>query len=190
MTSKGAGDSLRGDPSKAASRVGIWVSLAAFTRLAKHLLIGPMQVVNFPLAFAMLAGYLDGASAGFFVGFLSFLVSDSFLGIGLWTFVDGLFAGLMGSLMGALRGINASWKILFSLSYLLTLSYDILTSWVLYMAFGLTPLHSLLMGIVGLFLPAGGGSGFMIGPITETLTALSFSLLVAELRKRSIDQTS
>ena len=177
-------EGLNSDPSRVVSRVGIWTSLGVFTRLAKHLLIGPMQVVNFPLVFAMLAGYLDGMLVGFSVGFLSFLISDSFLGIGLWTFVDGFFAGLMGSLAGTLRGISVNWKLTFSISYLLTLFYDILTSWVLYMAFGLPPLQSLVIGIVGLFLPAGGGSGFMIGPITEVLTALSFSLLVIELRRR------
>ncbi|MEM0036132.1 MAG: hypothetical protein QXU23_01195 [Candidatus Korarchaeum sp.] len=171
-------------PSRVASRVGIWVSLSVLTRLGKHLLIGPMQVINLPLLFTMLAGYFDGVLVGFTVGFLSFLISDSFLGIGLWTFVDGFIAGLVGSLTSIFRGVANSKRISFFLSYSLTLSYDILTSWILYMAFGLTPLHSLIVGITGLFLPAGGGSAFMIGPITEALTALSFSLLVSELRRR------
>lgn len=173
-------------PSRVASRVGMWVSLSVFTRLAKHTLIGPMQLINLPLLFTMLAGYFDGMLAGFAVGFLSFLLSDSFLGIGIWTLADGFIAGLVGSLARVLRGaMGIRWKILFVSSYLLTLFYDILTSWILYMTFGLAPLHSLVIGIMGLFVPAGGGNAFMIGPTTELLTALSFSLLVIELNRRN-----
>ncbi|MDW8035622.1 MAG: hypothetical protein RMI85_04115 [Candidatus Korarchaeum sp.] len=179
--------SLKDDPSRMASRVGIWTSLSVFARLAKHLLIGPMQVINLPLIFTMLAGYFDGASVGFIVGFLSFLISDSFLGMGLWTLVDGFIAGLIGSLMGIFRRVmNAKLKILFVSSYLFTLSYDILTSWLLYMAFGLAPLNALVIGIIGLFLPVSGGNVLAIGPITEALTAISFSLLVVELKRRKI----
>jgi len=176
-----------GASSRIVSRAGIWVSLGVLTRIAKHLLIGPMQVINLPLLFTMLAGCLDGASMGLIVGFLSFLASDAFLGIGLWTLVDGLIAGLAGSIMGILGRVSLGWGMAFLLSYILTLAYDILTSWILYMAFGLAPLHSLIMGIIGLFLPTGGGSVFMIGPVTEISTALSFSLLVVELRRRSLD---
>ena len=173
-------------PSYVTSRIGIWVSLSVLARIAKHLLIGPMQVINLPLIFAMVAGYLDGTLYGFIVGFLSFLISDSFLGIGIWTFVDGLIAGLVGTVSGTIRGRDFCLWELSVISYLLTFTYDVLTSCLLYMAFGLDPLISLITGLLGLFIPAGGGSAFMIGPITETITALTFSILVLELKKRSL----
>ncbi len=165
--------------SKVTAQIGVWSALAVAARIGKHALVGPLQFVNLPLLFTMLAGMLYGSSVGFGVGFLSFLVSDSILGLGIWTLVDGGLAGAIGVLWAKLR-IKGRVS-LFIIAYLSTFLYDISTSWILYMIFGFSPVEAFILGFVGLFLPVAGGGAIAIGPTTEATTSLLLSILALRL---------
>ncbi len=169
--------------SNVTAKIGVWSALAVVARLGKHLLVGPLQFINIPLLFTMLSGIMYGAEVGLGVGFLSFLVSDSFLGLGIWTIVDGSIAGFIGALWSKIppRGRTS----LFIFAYLSTLVYDIMTSWILYMVFGFGPLEALVVGILGLFIPVAGGGAIAIGPTTEAATALLLSILATKLVRKN-----
>ncbi len=161
--------------SKVTAQIGVWSALAVAARIGKHVLVGPLQFVNLPLLFTMLAGMLYGSSVGFGVGFLSFLVSDSIIGLGIWTLVDGGLAGAIGAIWARLRIKERVF--IFVIAYLSTFLYDILTSWILYMIFGFPPTEAFVLGFVGLFLPVAGGGAVAIGPTTEATTSLLLSIL-------------
>ncbi|MDK2372555.1 MAG: hypothetical protein QI197_04175 [Candidatus Korarchaeota archaeon] len=161
--------------SKVTAQIGVWSALAVAARIGKHVLIGPLQFVNLPLLFTMLAGMLYGSDVGFGVGFLSFLVSDSVIGLGIWTLVDGGLAGAIGAIWARLRIKERVF--IFVVAYLSTFLYDILTSWILYLIFGFPPMEAFILGFVGLFLPVAGGGAIAIGPTTEATTSLLLSIL-------------
>ncbi len=163
--------------------VGIWTALSVVTRLGKHLLVGPIQFINLPLLFAMLSGMLYGAEVGMGVGFLSFLVSDSFLGLGLWTIVDGGTAGMLGALWSRVKPKNKLFLVI--LAYLSTFLYDMLTSCTLYMIFGLSPMEAFIVGFLGLFIPVAGGGVFAIGPTTEAATAITLLFIADRLLRKN-----
>ena len=169
--------------SNVTAQIGIWTALSVVTRLGKHLLVGPIQFINLPLLFAMLSGMLYGAEVGMGVGFLSFLVSDSFLGLGLWTIVDGGTAGLLGVLWSRIWPKNRLFLVI--LAYLTTFLYDIVTSCTLYMIFGLSPMEAILVGILGLFIPVAGGELFAIGPTTEAATAITLLFIADKLLRKN-----
>ncbi len=170
--------------SKVTAQMGVWSALAVAARVGKHALVGPFQFVNLPLLFTMLAGMLYGGSVGFGVGLLSFLVSDTVLGLGIWTVVDGTLAGIVGAFWSKLRLKDR--VVLFMLGYLSTFLYDVLTSWILYMIFGFPPLEALIVGVVGLFLPVAGGGAIAIGPTTEATTSLLLSILAPRLLRERV----
>ncbi len=169
--------------SKVTAQIGVWTALAVATRMGKHALVGPFQFVNLPLLFTMISGLVYGWRVGFGVGFLSFLVSDSLLGIGIWTLVDGIIAGAIGAAWSKLR--LRSGASLFVLSYLSCFLYDIATSWILYMLFGFPPVEAFILGLVGLFLPVAGGGVVAIGPMTEATTSFLLSILVPRLLREN-----
>ena len=69
--------------------------------------------------------------------------------------------------------------------YLLMLSFDIFNSWVLNIIWGYPWLWSLIYGILGLLMPAGGGYMIGVGPITEaTTTILTVSIVFVLARSR------
>ncbi len=169
--------------SNVTAQIGIWTALSVVTRLGKHLLVGPIQFINLPLLFAMLSGMLYGAQVGMGVGFLSFLVSDSFLGLGLWTIVDGGVAGILGALWSKIRTKNRLFLVI--LAYISTFLYDIATSCILYMIFGLNPVEAIIIGILGLFIPVAGGDIFAIGPTTEAATAMVLLFIADKLLRKN-----
>ena len=173
------GDKKEASLSKVTAQIGVWSALAVAARVGKHALVGPLQFVNLPLLFTMLAGMLYGGSVGFGVGFLSFLASDSILGLGIWTLIDGILAGIVGSLWSRLKLRDRI--LLFIIAYLSVFLYDILTSWILYMIFGFSPVEAFIIGFIGLFLPVAGGSAIAIGPTTEVTTSLLLSILAPKL---------
>ncbi len=175
------GDKKEASLSKVTAQIGVWSALAVATRMGKHALVGPLQFVNLPLLFTMLAGMLYGSSVGFGVGFLSFLASDSILGLGIWTLIDGGLAGMIGALWSRLE--SRSRILLFILAYSSVFMYDILTSWILYMIFGFPPVEAFVIGFVGLFLPVAGGGAIAIGPTTEATTSLLLSILAPKLMR-------
>ncbi len=173
------GDKKGTSLSKVTAQIGVWSALAVAARVGKHALVGPLQFVNLPLLFTMLAGMLYGSSVGFGVGFLSFLASDSILGLGIWTLIDGVLAGTVGFLWSRLK--LGDRILLFIFSYLSVFLYDISTSWILYMIFGFSPVEAFIIGFVGLFLPVAGGGAIAIGPTTEATTSLLLSILAPRL---------
>lgn len=158
----------------------IFISLSIVLRLFKHTILGGLQIINFPLIFAIIAGYFYGGFAGFNVGFFSFVLSDFYLGFGLWTFIDGFIAGLIGFTWSLLKRIDDNFLI-FLLLFLSTFIYDIFTSVVLYVLFGFSLWKAFLIGFIGLFLPVYGGYLYAIGPITEFLSSMFTYTLISKL---------
>ncbi|RLE80315.1 MAG: hypothetical protein DRJ51_06065 [Thermoprotei archaeon] len=163
----------------------VFTSLAVLVRYAKNALT-TVQFVNFPLMFTMLSGMYFGTRVGGLVGFLSFFISDLLIIPGPWTLVNSLLAGLIGILWGLLKNISNRRIEMFVLAYLSTFLYDILSSVILYVVFGLDLTSALIFGIIGLFLPVFGGSLIGVGPITEASTATLVCLLSQILEKRGV----
>lgn len=154
-------------------------STAVALRLLKHMVLGTVQFINIPLSIAMVSGILFGRAEGLLTGILSFIVSDTIIGLGPWTLVNSLLAGFFGSLWGSLKNHRMEDAPLFILAFLCTLTYDVTSSFILYLWFGLPPTTALLFSIVGLFLPVYGGWVIGIGPITE----ISTGILTVALKK-------
>jgi len=154
---------------------------AVALRFVKHSIVGPIQFINFPCAFTVVAGSLLGPVYGFVVGVLSFIVSDIFLGLGVWTIVTSSLCGLIGVISGLIwNGRKASNVEVLVMSYTLYLMYDILTSFLLYLPL-MPPLEAFTIGVLGLFLPVMGGYLYAVGPITEFSSAFITSILVAKI---------
>lgn len=164
------------------------IALAITLRLIKYQLFGPIQFVNFPAVFTILGGALFGPSSGLAVGIASYLLSDMIIGPpGPWTFVNSLLMGGVGIMSGLIWGRkNARAKSKLGLgvgTYLILLLFDVTNSWILYMLFGFDWFSALLIGIVGLFLPTGGGWMYAVGPVTEAATAILVVTLVSLLKR-------
>lgn len=165
----------------------VLASLAVALRLFKHLIIGPIQIINLPGVMTVASGVLMGAVSGFIVGLFSFFVSDLVLGFGPWTPITAGFMGLIGVISGLLwfRRDNISRLELFTLSFILILTNDVFTSIGGYIILGLSFENALLTSLVGLFLPAGGGFFLAVGPITQGSTAFLIALLTPNLKRYS-----
>lgn len=166
-------------------RIALTANLAAIPvalRIIKHNTIGTIPIINFPVAFALISGALLGPLSGFVVGILSFLVSDIFLGLGYWTIGTSLTCGLIGLISGILWRKRDPCRLeLLALTLMLTFTYDILTSILLYALF--MPLQeAVIMGLVGLFLPAMGGTLYAMGPIVELSTSILVSILLPKIK--------
>lgn len=166
------------------------VSLSVATRLAKHALAGPVQFINFPLYYAMLAAYLRGPLLGAATGFLSFVLSDVYLstiaiGVGPWTLVTSTTACAVGAVAGlVLRGEESDPAVLFVEAYVLCFVYDVVSSFLCYLMFWSgDPLYAFLLSIVGLFLPAGGGYMIAAGVVTEASTSLLLAFTARRVEK-------
>ncbi|MCS7366788.1 MAG: ECF transporter S component [archaeon YNP-WB-062] len=157
-------------------------------RIIKHNIVGAIPIINFPVAFALISGALLGPLNGFIVGLLSFLVSDIFLGLGYWTIFTSLTCGIIGLIGGLMwRGRNPCRLELLAVTLMLTFTYDILTSILLYAIF--MPLQeAVIMGLIGLFLPAMGGTLYAMGPIVEVSTAILVSILLPKVRGVRINE--
>jgi len=159
------------------------VAMSAGFRLAKHIALGSVQFVNFPAVFTILGGLLLGHTAGFLIGFLSFLVSDFFIGsAGPWTIATSLSMGLVGALSPLACRIkgHVSLARLAVSSYLLVLVYDILSS-ILWLV-PTTPLQvAISMSIIGLFLPS-SLVFYPVGLVTEVVTTSLIVLIYPKIR--------
>ena len=165
------------------------IALAVTLRLVKYSLFGPLQFVNFPAIFTIVGGVVFGPEVGLTVGLFSYLLSDMLLGAGPWTMVDAVFMAAMGLIVGIIWGRRPLMQVkkleLGIGVFVLMLSYDILTSWVLNIIFGYPVIWALIIGIIGLLGPAGGGFMFGVGPITEaTTTILVVSVVFVLARSR------
>lgn len=165
----------------------ILIALAASLRITKHLLFGPLQFINFPGIFTIVGGIIFGPVMGMTVGFTTYIISDFVLGAGPWTFVNALLMGCFGALSGVLwRRTSGSFsKIAMGIGvYVIMFAFDVLSSWILNMIFGWSPLVALVYGLMGLFMPnPTGGFMFGVGPITEATTAIVVVTIVALLLK-------
>ncbi len=151
---------------------------AVALRLIKHIIAGPIQFINIPCMFAIISGTIFGPMYGLLVGFLSFIVSDIFLGLGLWSFITSSLCGFIGFLSGIIwKGKCTSKAEVLIISYLLLLMYDILSSTILYLLF-MPPLEAFIISIIGLFLPVMGGYLYAVGPITEFSSAFLTSIII------------
>jgi len=160
-----------------------FVAMSSAFRLIKHIALGSVQFVNFPAVFTILGGLLLGPAAGFLIGFLSFLVSDIFIGFaGVWTIATSLSMGLIGTLTPFACRIrnNDSLARLAVSAYLLLLLYDVLSSVLL-----LVPTTSLQvafsMSIIGLFLPS-SVVFYPVGLVTEAVTTSLIVLIYPRVK--------
>ncbi len=164
-------------PSARAATSGVMSAAAAALRLAKHLVLGGLQFVNVPLAFAMASGAEFGPAVGGTVGAVAFLASDLVLGPGPWTALDSALAAAVGAAWGMARPSGRA-RVL-AAAFLSTLAYDLASSILFYLVLGMTPVQAAAAGILGLFLPAAGGGLVGVGPVTEAATA-ALTLAAAE----------
>jgi len=95
--------------------------------------------------------------------------------------------GGVGFLSGLIWGRNGSKPIgKFGLAvgaYIMLLAFDITNSWALLVIMGFDWFVALIIGIIGLFLPAAGGYLYGVGPITEATTVALIVTIVSILKK-------
>ncbi len=166
--------------SKTVATAGMMTALSIAMRILKHLMIGAIQVINFPFMFTLIASSISPC-AGLLTGIMSYAVSDVLFGIGPWTLVNSALCGIIGLIWGYIRTERG--EVLFLLSFLSEFMFDIANSSILYMLLGLSPIQALIIGLIGLFLPVMGGSIFLIGPMTEVTTSLGVALIRPRLKK-------
>lgn len=160
-----------------------FTALAVALRLAKHMVAGPFQFINFPLSIAMVAAYVGGSWVGAAVGFLSFIASDLLIWLGPWTPINASLAAAIAWLWGFAAGSARSRIVNFVLAYLSTFAYDVLSSVLGYLVYLPSASSALALALLGLFLPVGGGWLIGVGPVTEFFTAALTVAAVEVLRK-------
>ncbi|MEM2128195.1 MAG: ECF transporter S component [Candidatus Methanomethylicaceae archaeon] len=164
------------------------IALAVSLRLIKYTLFGSIQFVNFPAVFTIIGGALLGPSSGAVIGFSSYVLSDIMIGLpGPWTAVNSILMAGFGFLSGLIWGRSGVKQIgrlgLAVGAYIMLLAFDITNSWALLVIMGFDWLSALIIGIVGLFLPAAGGYLYGVGPITEATTVILIVTIVSMLKK-------
>ncbi|MEM3365187.1 MAG: ECF transporter S component [Candidatus Methanomethyliaceae archaeon] len=164
------------------------IALAVSLRLIKYSLFGSIQFVNFPAVFTIIGGALLGPSSGAVIGFSSYVLSDIMIGLpGPWTAVNSILMAGFGFLSGLIwgrSGVKQIGKLGLAVgAYIMLLAFDITNSWALLVIMGFDWLSALIIGIVGLFLPAAGGYLYGVGPITEATTVILIVTIVSMLKK-------
>ncbi|TDA39194.1 MAG: hypothetical protein DSO08_02840 [Candidatus Methanomethylicota archaeon] len=164
------------------------IALAVSLRIIKYSIFGPTQFVNFPAVFTIIGGALLGPSSGLAAGLTTYILSDIMIGLpGPWTIVNSVLMGGIGFLSGLIWGRNSVKQVgklgLAVGSYIMLLAFDVTNSWALLVIMGFDWFSALIIGIVGLFLPAAGGYLYGVGPITEATTVLLIVTVVSMLKK-------
>lgn len=125
-----------------------------------------------------------GYKAGAFIGFMSFVVSDILIGCaGVWTVFTSLSMGLVGILSSLVSRTDAESSVLGLgvCSYLLILTYDILSSLALLVP--LVPLPTaFIWSIVGLFLPSSIVL-YPVGLVTEIVSVVLIVLIYPQVKR-------
>ncbi len=155
--------------------------ISMFTSLAVVGRISLMIVPNISLVtpFTILSAIIGGPYEGFLVGLLSMVISDLYIGIGPWTLFTSLSMGFIGFLSGILIKRMRDLTLIFISTYLLVLSYDILTSILTMLLFNIPP----LIAIINLFIPVFIGSiPYPMGPVHELSASLITTYLIKYLR--------
>lgn len=171
---------------KAVALIAVFSALAIAGRLLKHAIAGALQFVNIPLIAAMVAAHAGGPSVGALTGFFAFIGSDAVLGLGPWTLVNSLLAGVIGAVWGFADTRNVTPPRLFVLAFLLTFIYDVLSSFALYVLFIGDARVALLYALLGLFVPVMGGFMVGIGPLTELVTAVLVAIIVGRIGRAGL----
>lgn len=159
---------------------------AVALRVGKNWGLGPIQFINVSLAFGYSASFMAGPIAGLMVGLLSQLLSDLLIFPGPWTIITSVACGLTSMGGYLLRRFGGGRGLLIVTLYLLTFLYDVSTSMAGYMLAGYPPLNALVVGLLGLFLPAGGGWLIGVGPTTELITAVITVSLIEVIRRAGL----
>jgi len=162
----------------------LFIALASALRLLKHVVVGPVQFVNFPAVFTIVGGRMFGYKAGAFIGVMSFVVSDILIGYaGSWTIVTSLSMGLIGILSPLMNRIEAesSRLGLGVCSYLLVLTYDVLASVALLLPF-VSLETAFIWAIVGLFLPSPIVL-YPVGLVTQIVTVTLIVLIYPKVKR-------
>lgn len=176
--------------SKKIAYTSLMIALAVALRLIKYSLFGNLQFVNFPGIFTIVSGIFFGPVTGTVVGFSSYLLSDMLIGMpGPWTVVNMLFMGSLGMLSGLLwNRKNRSGISKFGVgigTYIMMLGFDIMTSVLLLVVMQYPLQLAFITGILGLFVPVGGGYMYAIGPVTELTTAILVVAIAHALLNRN-----
>lgn len=166
-----------------AALISVFSALAIAARLLKHAFAGTFQFVNIPLIATMVAAHAGGLLVGALTGLLSFAGSDMVLGLGPWTLVNSLLACIIGVIWGLTNTRSIGPTRLFTLAFLLTFFYDVMSSFALYVFFIGDARAALLYALIGLFVPVMGGFMVGVGPLTEIVTATLTTLLIDRINK-------
>ena len=149
-----------------------------------------VQWTNIIGIFAFLGAIFLGPMAGLFIGLIGFFLSDmvSPYGVSPFTLIMGGTMGIIAfasSFLIVYKGQRNILKniILFVKLYILMFIYDIITSILGYLLWGLNINDAIFYGIVGLFIPLYGGFLWFVGPITEASTAIFTILLLDPIHK-------
>jgi len=160
--------------------VSILTALSVSFRYLKNALL-PVQFVNIPLAFTMIAGLYTDWVGGALVGLLSYALSDTLISVGPWTLINGVLASLIGAVWSLFKRLGDTY--LAVIAYLSTFFFDIFSSFLFYLAFGLPLREAFVTGLVGLFIPVYGGGLIGVGPVTEAITAIVVVGLMKSLKR-------
>jgi len=161
--------------------IAIFISLSVALRVFKNMLT-TLQFINIPLVFTMFSGVMLGCKAGLIVGLFSYTLSDMLILLGPWTIVNSLLAGVIGLCWGMLRKIQDQF-LLGLLSFLSIFIFDVFSSVILYIVFGLDVFSAFIYGFLGLFIPVVGGGLVGVGPLTELSSTLVFLFFLKIGRK-------
>ena len=159
---------------------------AIFTSLAVAGRLGLVMIPNVSLAIPIIiiCSLLFGYRVGALTGFLTFLISDLYIGLGPWTFIDGFIAAIIGLITGVVRNLVLHDKtLIFIYTFAITLFYDITTSIINMAIFGINP----LIAVINLFIPVFiGGIPYPMGPIHEISNAILTSILTPSLIRNEL----
>jgi uncharacterized membrane protein len=186
--------SAKRNRTKRIAYTALMVALAVALRLLKSSMFGPIQFINFPGVFTIVSGIIFGPITGMVVGAGSYLLSDILIGLpGYWTMTNMFLMGGIGLITGLIwkRGNRTDIsKIGIGVgTYLIMLAFDIASSFAFYALSGSEMSVALFGGILGLFIPSGGGYIYGIGPITEAATAILVVVIAHTLLKNKIVRT-
>ncbi len=176
---------LRRGSSRDAALVAIFTSVAVTLRILKHLIAGTFQFFNPMLFSAYLACELGGVMPAAMVAFFSYVLSDAMIGVGPWTVATSTTAAVAAAIYYLLKKVFPS-SDMYSLllrAYLATFFYDVMSSVLTYIVLGQPLETALVLAILGLFIPVGGGYMIGIGPLTEFTTSLAFAMVMLSLRR-------
>lgn len=155
-----------------------------------------VQWVNIIAIFVYIGAIFLGPIAGLFIGLIGFFISDiiSPYGVSPFTLITGGTIGIIGFIVGLTinykKDISIYEKILLFIKiYVFTFLYDIITSILGYLLWGMNINDAIFYGLVGLFIPLYGGYLWFVGPITETTTAIITILLLKPVQK-ILEETS